>query len=616
MQNKFRKLSALALISLFGLTACDDIIAKPSGYDDGKIVNIDGYDEEVYNNMMNIIYDAIHDGSLGSDVLNKVLYQYSLSIFGAYDEAVDKTGITLKAAYEDATRDGSNFAVVNEFILSHKAYWTVNNDGERVDDNGELVANDATPSNSERERVKSRFENIEDRIAKALYNNISGGSYSDRNLFKEENYLMNLRNSLYKVAPLAADKSNVHAPQVLDPQFEDVTVFSHFLNRSNYQDPAHDITYVEDEIVPNIYNEMLVEQYILDNQYNTLGRSYARKVNVVSIKTNEEYPLAARYLVNEFVDKYISGTSARENVQEYYAARLLEDSTYTSDYLDVLKILSNAWKGVTNDGSVLSQSADALIKSVNSDTGVLAKIEYEEGAKYYYEGTEYGDVVEDYLKIDDDPLLTDTSIESSFTNSGAYSKEIGLEIKEREIQLKDHTSTGWYIKNGGLTELPDSIRTRLFNVGVANAIDENSDRFDLEHTTDRWATGTYSKPADEKSYVAKINGSYFLKNNSTESAESIDRDMVFYDSDTSTYYIVEVVEAASTSKLSKINENSYFNTRANDAETFVNEICQKVATNSTYKTLSTKYWLEKAGIKYHDEVVFEYFKDNYPDLFD
>ena len=93
--------------------------------------------------------------------------------------------------------------------------------------------------------------------------------------------------------------------------------------------------------------------------------------------------------------------------------------------------------------------------------------------------------------------------------------------------------------------------------------------------------------------------------------------MVFYDSSSSTYYIVEIEEASSTSKLSKENDNRYALTRGNaTSEEFINEIVEKVATSDTYKTLSTKHWLEEAAIKYHDTVVYDYFKANYPDLFD
>ena len=66
-----------------------------------------------------------------------------------------------------------------------------------------------------------------------------------------------------------------------------------------------------------------------------------------------------------------------------------------------------------------------------------------------------------------------------FLQMSFYSKEVGKQIKTNEILGNDHTENGWYIKNGGLTNLPDSIRNRLFNIGVANAVKEET-KEDLE----------------------------------------------------------------------------------------------------------------------------------------
>ena len=605
--KKFKNYGLVALLSLVALTGCDDIMAKPSGYDDGKIMNTATYKEEIYNNLISIVYDGIHDGDLASKVLDKVLYQYSISMFGAYDDQVegrDVEATTLEAAYKDASNLGSNHEVVNAFINDHKAYWTTNSDGKRIDDNGEIVADDATPSDSERSRVIERWNNIENRIAKKMYKDISSGSYSDRNYFYEDVYLMNLRNSLNKVAYPYSTEVKLCNGVLLDPAVEDVDVFydentdKGFLHRENYQSAELGYNYIEEQIVPKIYNELLVEQYILDNQYNTLGRSYARKVNIVSIKVNNEYPLAARYLVNEFVDKYISGEEAKPN------ATTVADSTNKVD-LDTLKMLSNAWKGVYAN---LTAEEKALLDNCGG-------FEFNTTDNYYY-GTEYGDMMEDYAKIANDPYETDSDIESSFTNSGKYTKEVGKEIKTRETLLKDHTENGWYIKNGGLSDLPSAIRSRLFNVGVANALSEEEDT----SAQDRWqyadSAWSYKKPEKESAYVALINGRYYLKNETTESGE-IDKDMLYFDKDSSTYYIVQIEEAANSTKLSKINDNSYAEKRGDDImEKFVNEICEIVANNESYQNLSTKHWLEEADILYHDKVVYDYFKSNYPELFD
>ena len=72
MRKNILKISAIALLSAFALTACsDDIVAKPEGYDDknSPVVTITGYNGEIYNNTFigvipfYPILHQIHEGS-------------------------------------------------------------------------------------------------------------------------------------------------------------------------------------------------------------------------------------------------------------------------------------------------------------------------------------------------------------------------------------------------------------------------------------------------------------------------------------------------------------------------------------------------------------------------
>ena len=112
MRKNVIKITAIALLSAFALTACDDdIVAKPNGYDDNSpiITNVG----DVYNNNFKSIYDSIRDGNLASDVLDELLYEYSVTVFGNYNKVTAKTisakqdspvseGITLKEAVASA----------------------------------------------------------------------------------------------------------------------------------------------------------------------------------------------------------------------------------------------------------------------------------------------------------------------------------------------------------------------------------------------------------------------------------------------------------------------------------------------------------------------------------
>ena len=94
--------------------------------------------------------------------------------------------------------------------------------------------------------------------------------------------------------------------------------------------------------------------------------------------------------------------------------------------------------------------------------------------------------------------------------------------------------------------------------------------------------------------------------------------MLFYDTASSTYYIIQIEEAASSSKLSKDSDSNYaeiYNS-AEKMEEIVADVARVVAENDSYKTLSTKHWLEKADLQYHDEAVYDYFLENYPELFE
>lgn len=632
MSSKY-KIIAVALLGTLGLAACSsDIVAEPSDYDK-PIIEIGDYDKEIYNNIMSTVYDAIRDGDLASNVLNDALYQYSISVFGRYNKVVnsDSTATTLKEVVNDilahtGTDDiVSGATIADEFIKSHKAYWTTDSDGNRINDDEEeptIVGEDAAPSQSEYARVLAKWYTIEDRISETLYSNISSGSYSTRSVFYEEKYLMSLLNNLYDVAnPLVASEVSLGLTEsLIYPDIEETQVFdtidgivtTPLLHRSYYQsnyaldaqESASDAnTYIEDQIIPEIYRSLLVEQYLLDETYNTLGRSYARKVNIIAITDNENYLDAADYLMTTFVKEYVNAMPAGDNGASVTS---VADSTNKVD-LDTFKMLSNAWRGI----DLTADETDLLVssKGFTADT-------YD--GETFYLGTEYGNLMEKIKKINDDPLLTDTEIENEFTNNNSYPISVGQEIQTNNIRLKNYTTNGWFIKNGGLSDLPDSIRTRLFNIAVANALPEVENEETIAQ--DRWTyengTWTYNPDNDVNSYVAKINGKYYLKRDTSEQGGS-DSDMLFYDRSSSTYYIIQIEEAVSSSKLSKTSDNRYGQTRGDDVmEEVVNEVAKIIAKSESYSTLSTEYWLEQAAIAFHDTVVYDYFKENYPDLFD
>ena len=598
----FKKVLAVSLLATIGLTACDkDIQAKPTNYDD-KLLAFSS-DDDIYHNMVSLVEDAYRDGSLASDVLDEVLYQYAVSVFGRYNKTakpynLGEGEITLKAAAADIAAHPGNTAaatIAGKFIEEHKAYQSLDDDGNRK--------TDAASVEAEFSRVTAKWQTIEERISISLYDDIIGGSYSERELFSEKKFLKSLRSGLHKVRnPYElTDGTDMKKDIVFNPSVEDKEVFGNYLIRDNYQsnyaiDAAEDqdaaVRYVEEEIIPIIYRTLLVEQYLLDESYTTLGRSYARKVNILAIPTNSNNDKAATYMMKDFVENFISDGN----------------NEVTLDTFNVISALNvGTLEGINAYNKLLDPTA-ADFANLEAASALMTNLGYElkeTGDNAYYNGTDYGDMMMKYLKIKDNVITTDSSAESEFSGSYTYTYDVGLEIEERKLQNKDYTQNGWYIKNGGLTSLPDEIRTRLFNIGVANVLDKDG-------VADRWNNGAYSVPEGENNLVAKINGKYYLKVASKQAGADAKDDILF--SSNGTYYVVQIEEAISASKLAKDNTTSYAD--SDHKEEIINEVAKIIAADDSYKTLSTKHWLEKAAIKYHDTKVYDYFKTNYPELFE
>ena len=242
-------------------------------------------------------------------------------------------------------------------------------------------------------------------------------------------------------------------------------------------------------------------------------------------------------------------------------------------------------------------------------------------------------MMEEIEKINDNPKLSEN--EGTYTGNGAYTVEVGKEIKTRELELKDNTSTGWYIKSVGVSSLPESIKSQLFDINVANALSDELDKdgnkkytcVEYKVGTDgKWTTNVAEeeKKAKEENrepqtsgiinVVGKVNGQYFLRNTTSIKGNPVESDILFEND--GTYYIVLVEDAIRSKNLDRKDINSFDTDQLATLETYVNEIVQLVGNNDTYKNLSKKHWLEEMNIKYHDTVVYEYFKSNFPELFE
>ena len=186
---------------------------------------------------------------------------------------------------------------------------------------------------------------------------------------------------------------------------------------------------------------------------------------------------------------------------------------------------------------------------------------------------------------------------------------------------EDYTTDGWYVRDGGITDLPSALRDRLFNIRVATSLDDGSL---FEETAANVADGLYryeldadgnpdlTKPLARLPYLRNING-HKVVIPATPTWETKNQNYVYNDESSNAVYICEVLEAPSTAKLNKTVETVAKYTPAVKEE-FSRQIAKILGTKDSYiKTAYTEY-LNKYKFTFYDSSLYDYFKSEYPDL--
>ena len=551
MTNKKKGLFlTLVAASAFVLSSCNEVTALPKFYEDPIILNDDGAKTDVYQNIMSLIYDALTSSSDNpKKVLDEMMYVIAVDQFGSFAEV------------EELAAKDANAAEVRTFIDAHDNVYRDEDDAE-----ADKVANEFA-------RLVHFKDTMDYRIKEVFHDAATGGSYSKRSRFDEEKYAVSLVGDLYDIEGVFEDATVWYKDVLVTPdvEVEDIVNFVHI---DRYQD------YIERGVLPRLYREKLVEQFIYDNNYSSLGRTYAREVEYIKIVNNDAYPSAAKSLINAFVDKYILDVNAADEVD--------------------FEVLANAWRGIdlSPDAVTLLETAFTGTSVPVTDADVLAQLA---GPSVYYPQTQFGSIAKDYLKITDDRFTNDTGIESDFTNSNAYTKQVGLTIKSDSLKLEDYTNDGWYVKSGGLSELPEAIRSRLFNINVANEVGS----IEAEDATHSYESGQY---------VRNLRGEFYLTPTTSEQGTDVRKDnFVIYDISSSTYYIIKVKEAVSTSKLSRLSDNSY---PTLEREDIAKEVTHVLSAKDSYINNAYESYIKLYSVIYHDTTIYDYFKEQFPDLFD
>ena len=231
----------------------------------------------------------------------------------------------------------------------------------------------------------------------------------------------------------------------------------------------------------------------------------------------------------------------------------------------------------------------------------------------YYRDTKLGKILESYadaIEAEDAGRFATSAQKAEldkFTGEGK-SKEYGLMQKLISLAKEDYTTDGWVLKNGGATELPSAIRDRLFNIKVANILDDETKL--PEETT----IGEY----DEKNYVRNINGNKLVLSSEASTFENEHYNYIHQDVDGKAFYMVSVEEAPSTAKLNKDSKTAYKDAEGNVDTVKIERLSRQVAkvlgTKDSYIKDAYTDMLKNYEFKFYDTSLFEYLNSEYPDL--
>lgn len=478
--------------------------------------------------------------------------------------------------YDEVLIDGASHEINNAIKVIYDKYAKTDASKEAILDEVLLVVAESKIGKYDTLDAQDKAL-VDERALEKLYQEVSSGTYEYRGVFNEKHYAIE---SVYKQNyHLVSGANDVKVTDIDTLSFYNEGVFTANVDETNFTDASFKLLHIDyyadylvDKFVPQVYRDLLVEKYVKDEQGATIGRNYARKVTYVAIEDSKTYPEAARDLVNTFIENNILANG-------------------NSD----LKILANAWRGVPADLGV-------------EETTLLTAAGLIGGAQ---DQTLYGEILSRYNKIKDNVKETDKSIESEFTNNGSYTKEVGLQIKTNDLRKKDLIINEWAIKNGGLSNLPEGIRNRVFNIGTANGVDFVQD--DLGLVANAGIVDQEISPT-RNTFVRNIHGDYYLVPQSYEKNDN--RNFLFYEN--STYYIVQIEEAVNTAKLTESNTRYYgeIGRTPEQIEDIINNVARQLGEVASTSTTARQFYIEQLDITFHDQDVKEFFVTTFPDLFD
>lgn len=626
MLNKKLSKFLVAGLAVFMLAACSDIVAKPTDYED-LILGANGDSDSnsfnadleetgsAMNNVLSTIYDAMHDTSTLStttiNILNKKIFEI---YYGEYSN--------LDTVVNNYKRDTNNTAEIKAFINEHKAYQELNEDGTRnTSEEAQAL---------EIKRVERSYNRIQNLISKKVVNALSGSDFKNIDgLFSEKLFALNIYKKLHKLDPTGTayrwedfiENYKFNAPILLTPNLElfneDDNVWEdkgiiHISTVTKADGTTTPSTfgyykeYIYNEILPDIYSHMLSEYYLYTKEYSTLGSKYARKATYISLTPNGKTIYSTKHadLIDYFARNNIKGSSA-ENAD----LKILEKAWigYDIHNANTMAVLDGAGfekveEEINLDNFPALIDTDTINEFVNkydsiiSTSGSIKTITY-------YKGTLFGNIIEDFQEINPKNIAESSKTqENKFSGNNSYSYYEGFVKEINSLLQKTYVIEGWGLKSDGFSGLDTSIKDRLMTINVATDLKVPADV--ASYSSNYLKAIKYDDLGEDAAHF------YLLPEKRLPNDE-----IPFVFSSGSTKTIVQVEEAASVAKLSK-KSTSADKYSAEKAEDVAFEICNLLADNSTTKTNAMEYYLEETEILYHDDKILEYFKENYPNLFE
>lgn len=637
-KNISKKLFAgiCALSAGFVLASCESITAVPSNYDEPIVLNSDNKQKvEDDDNKLGKIYDALASDR-NSKIVSDLLDEVALGRYGSYIEILtakqtgDLESYFKKITYKKDDKDTCVFFRDGDDKV----------EGKTVD---EVRA----------ERFNIFYNDIMDRINEFFYNEITSGSYNDdEGRFSEDKLWMAHYYEFYDLKPLPAEGGNSF-------------FVTNELTKKNAYSWLHDVYsnsadekrgYIEKKVFPQILKDKLVEEYVYNNNYSSLGRAYARKVNYIKVSyENDILPwkmmkiFAKDYLLN--ADKYIVDSESGKLVPDF---EIITKATKGFDSVGSFGEPDN--KGIIKLGdgegttgnealallsSTMSDVADEMIHVPDSEHYKLGDVVLVPEGNYYKD-TKLGEILVSYekaIKAEESgrfPIASEKAELDKFI-SGGKSKQYGLRDKLISLAKEDYTTDGWFVKNGGLSELPSALRDRLFNINVANTLDDGSLAYEADVATptkvdDVWhyPFGTYEKEVHDGEigkdlkrlpYMRNINGNKFVIPAKTQSFDDNPYNYIYQDIDGKAFYIVMVDEAPSTPKLNTESTSSYKVLPETKGDVFKTEriaraVAKVLGTKDSYIKDAYTEILKEYKFTFYETSLYEHFKSEYPDLFD